>query len=472
MLTRSLFVWFVLVIAVGCSPNGNTEKAATPSSTRSPTSAAPSAPATPAPIDEAVPQTLITNVRVWDGTSEDLSGSTNVLIVNNLIHSIGPDVNDDNATVIDGGGRTLMPGMIDGHAHLGIVLPPAVLFNSHWSYSGAIMTAEAEKMLLRGFTTIRDAGGPTYGLAKAIDEGVIPGPRIYPSGHFIGQTSGHGDFRGYNDGPLRDRDYRSFAEREWSFVADGADDVRAYSREVLRLGATQLKLNAGGGASSPYDPLDTTQYSVEELRAAVEVAEDWGTYVMVHAYHDRSVMRALEAGVKSIDHGAMITNDETMIKMKEVGAIFNPQTFIFSPPEELVAVGDPAAYAKGAPLRDGLGRSIELAKKHGVKIAFGVDSFGDSTQLAFQNRELRHRLPWFTPAEILVQVTSNTAELLALSGPRNPYQDGPLGVIRAGAYADILLVDGNPLEDVEVLVNHEEGIDLIMKDGQIYKNTL
>ena len=148
---------------------------------------------------------------------------------------------------------------------------------------------------------------------------------------------------------------------------------------------------------------------------------------MVHAYHDRSVMRALEAGVKSIDHGAMITNDETMIKMNEVGAIFNPQTFIFSPPEELIAIGDPAVYAKGAPLRDGLGRSIELAKAHGVKIAFGVDTFGDSAQLAFQNMELRHRLPWFTPAEILVQATSNTAELLALSGPRLDGHDPPAG---------------------------------------------
>jgi len=347
-----------------------------------------------------------------------------------------------------------------------------VLFNSHWAYSGAIMTVEAKKMLLRGFTTIRDAGGPVYGLAKAINEGLIPGPRIYPSGHFIGQTSGHGDFRGYNDGPLRDRDYRSFAEREWSFVADGADDVRAYSREVLRLGATQLKLHAGGGAASPYDPLDGTQYSLEEFRAAVGAAEDWGTYVMVHAYHDRSIMRALEAGVKSIDHGAMIANDETFIKMKEVGAIFNPQAFIFSPPEEMVAQAPAATYAKGAPLREGLPRSMELAKKHGVKIAFGVDSFGDSTQLSWQNLELRHRLPWFTPVEILVQATSNTADLLALSGPRNPYKDGPLGVIKEGAYADILLVDGNPLEDIEVLVNHQEGIDLIMKDGKIYKNTL
>ncbi len=418
-------------------------------------------------------QTLFTNVHVFDGVNADRIENASVLVVGNLIKIVSTDpFKAEGATHIDGGGRTLMPGMIDGHAHLGIALPPSVLANNHWAYSGAAMVVEAEKMLMRGFTTVRDAGGPVYGLAKAIDEGMIPGPRIYPSGHFIGQTSGHGDFRGYNDAPLRDRDYRSLFEREWSFIADGKADVRAYAREALRLGATQLKLMAGGGASSPWDPLDTTQYSVEEMRAAVEAAEDWGTYVMVHVYHDRAVMRALEAGVKSIDHGAMIENDETMIAMKEAGAIFNPQTFIFSPPEELVAVGDPATYAKGAPLREGLGRSMELAKKHGVKIAFGVDSFGSPEMHAFQNRELVHRLPWFTPAEILKQATSNTAELIAMSGPRNPYRDGPLGVIREGAYADILLVDGNPLENIEVLTDPAENIDLIMKDGVVFKNQL
>jgi len=418
-------------------------------------------------------QTLFTNVHVFDGVNADRIENASVLVVGNLIKIVSTDpFKAEGATHIDGGGRTLMPGMIDGHAHLGIALPPPVHANNHWAYSGAAMVVEAEKMLMRGFTTVRDAGGPVYGLAKAIDEGMIPGPRIYPSGHFIGQTSGHGDFRGYNDAPLRDRDYRSFFEREWSFIADGKADVRAYAREALRLGATQLKLMAGGGASSPWDPLDTTQYSVEEMRAAVEAAEDWGTYVMVHVYHDRAVMRALEAGVKSIDHGAMIENDETMIAIKEAGAIFNPQTFIFSPPEELVAVGDPATYAKGAPLREGLGRSMELAKKHGVKIAFGVDIFGSPEMHAFQNRELVHRLPWFTPAEILKQATSNTAELIAMSGPRNPYKDGPLGVIQEGAYADILLVDGNPLENIEVLTDPADNIDLIMKDGVVFKNQL
>jgi len=418
-------------------------------------------------------KTLFTNVHVFDGVNEGRIENASVLIEGNLIKTISTDpIEAEEATHIDGGGRTLMPGMIDGHAHLGIALPPSVHANNHWAYSGAAMVVEAEKMLMRGFTTVRDAGGPVYGLAKAIDEGMIPGPRIYPSGHFIGQTSGHGDFRGYNDAPLRDRDYRSLFEREWSFIADGEADVRAYAREALRLGATQLKLMAGGGASSPWDPLDTTQYSVQEMRAAVEAAEDWGTYVMVHAYHDRAVMRALEAGVKSIDHGAMIENDETMIAMKEAGAIFNPQTFIFSPPEELVAVGDPATYAKGAPLREGLGRSMELAKKHGVKIAFGVDSFGSPEMHAFQNRELVHRLPWFTPAEILKQATSNTAELIAMSGPRNPYKDGPLGVIQEGAYADILLVDGNPIENIEILIDPADNIDLIMKDGVVFKNQL
>jgi len=306
MSTRSIFVWFAIVIAVGCSPSGNGQQATAPT----PATTTNDSPAVVIVPDKEAPQTLITNVRVWDGTSDDLTDVTNVLIVDNLIHSIGSDVNSENATVINGGGRTLMPGLIDGHAHISLVAGPHTLANNmHWSEVGAKMTAEAEKMLLRGFTTIRDAGGPTYGLAKAIDGGIVPGPRIYPSGHFIGQTSGHSDFRDYTDSHPRDRTNRSNFESEFAFIADGPDEVRAYTREVLRLGASQIKLSLGGGASSDYDPLDTTQYSVGEIRAAVEAAADWGTYVMVHAYHDRSVMRALEAGAKSIDHGAMITND-------------------------------------------------------------------------------------------------------------------------------------------------------------------
>ncbi len=428
----------------------------------------------PALAQKVAPQTLFTNVHVFDGVNDKRMESASVLVEGKLIKKVSTTAIDaPGATIIDGGGRTLMPGLIDGHAHISLVAFPHALANDmHWMEVGARVTAEAEKMLLRGFTTIRDAGGPVYGLAKAIDDGAVPGPRIYPSGHFIGQTSGHSDFRSYTESHPRDRAGRSNFEINWAFIADGPDQVRAYTREVLRLGATQIKLSVGGGSSSAYDPLDTVQYSVAEIRAAVEAAADWGTYVMVHAYHDRSIMRSIEAGVKSIDHGTLMVEDKTAIAMREAGVIYNPQALIFSPTKEMIAAADPATLAKGAPVRANLNTSMTLAKKHGVKIAFGVDSFGNPERLGMQNLELTSRLKWFTPVEILRQATSVTGELVALSGPRNPYKDGPLGVIAEGAYADILLVDGNPLENIEILTDPAENINLIMKDGKIYKNTL
>ena len=218
---------------------------------------------------------LIRNVKIFDGV-DDKAVEGSVLVEGKLIKKIGPGLTaPEGASVIDGGGRTLIPGLIDGHTHLSLVANPfALAYQEHWSWTGAIMALEAERMLMRGFTTVRDAGGPVYGLAKAIDQGHVPGPRVYPSGHFIGQTSGHFDFRLPNDTHHRQRNDRSFFETDWSFIADGVAEVRAASREVLRHGATQIKLSLGGGNSTPYDPIDTTHYSHEEIRAAVEAAED------------------------------------------------------------------------------------------------------------------------------------------------------------------------------------------------------
>ncbi len=424
--------------------------------------------------DPPPPQVLFKNVHVFDGTSENLSLGKDVLITGNLIEKVGKGVSArPDATVIDGGGRTLMPGLSDAHAHLTLGASPNALRNDlHWMYIGVLTGREAERMLLRGFTTIRDAGGPTYGLAKAIDEGVIPGPRIYPSGHFIGQTSGHTDFRAYNDAHPSFSGYRGYFEREWVFIADGPAQVTTAVRETLRLGATQIKLSVGGGVVSPYDPLDTIHYTVEEIRSAVNAAENWGTYVMVHAYHDQSVINALEAGVKSIEHGTLIVKNETMAMIKEKGAFYSPQALIFSPTEEHLASFPPAIATKAKPLLDNLDESMKLARRHGVKIAFGSDLVGSPEAFARQNLELGQRLKWFNSAEILRQATSVNAELFALSGPRNPYKDGPLGVIKDGAYADLLIVDGNPLEDIRVLEDPEKNLRLIMKDGKIYKNTL
>ncbi|MGO1119095.1 amidohydrolase family protein [Rhodovibrionaceae bacterium A322] len=416
---------------------------------------------------------LFDNVDVFDSRNAVLIEKADVLVEGNLIAKVSTeDIEAEGALVIDGSGRTLVPGLIDGHHHTMLAESPlALAYSLHWSYTGALAASEAGKTLLRGFTTLRDAGGPCYGLAQAIDEEVVPGPRIFCSGHFIGQTSGHFDFRLYNETHHRNRNDRSNFESQWSFIADGVSEVRAMTREVLRLGATQVKLSLGGGNSTPYDPLDTNHYSLEEIRAAVEAAEDWNTYVIAHAYNDDSVMRALEGGIKSIDHGNGILKEETIIAIREAGAILNPQFLIFTPDAEMLATGDPATIAKGAPLRDNVENFVQLIKKQNLPIAFGVDIFGHPSLMAMQNMEFERRGRYWTGAEILQQATFNTARLLEMSGPRNPYQEGPLGIIEPGAYADLVLVEGNPLEDINLMVDHDENFSIIMKNGVIYKNT-
>lgn len=238
------------------------------------------------------------------------------------------------------------------------------------------------------------------------------------------------------------------------------------------MGATQIKLSLGGGNASPYDPLDTTHYSIEEIRAAVDAAEDWNTYVVVHAYSDESVMRALDGGVKSIDHGNLIMKEDTIAAIRDAGAILNPQFLIFTPDEEMLAGGDPATIAKGAPVRDNVQAYVALIQKYDLPIAFRVDLFGSPELLAMQNLEFERRGRWWTGAQALQQATYNTAQLLALSGPRSPYQEGALGVIEPGAYTDLILVNGNPVEDIKLMVDPEANFSVIMKNGVVYKNTL
>ncbi len=258
-----------------------------------------------------VPAELFENVRVFDGKGDRLSAPSNVLVVGNTIRAIssapiaapaGPAM-----TRIAGGGRTLMPGLIDAHAHLMFAtVPQAVVLTGDIGFVYVAATKAAEDMLMRGFTSVRDLGGPVLGLKRGIDAGLAPGPRIWPSGAFISQSGGHGDFRLPNDLPARPGDF-TFSERVGAAaIADSPDLVRQRVREQLALGASQIKLMAGGGVASSYDPLDVTQYSVPELRAAVEAAENWGTYVTVHAYTPRAVRQAIEAGVKCIDHGHLL----------------------------------------------------------------------------------------------------------------------------------------------------------------------
>lgn len=420
----------------------------------------------PVVAQSAPAETLFRNVRVFDGVGPELSAPTDVLVQGNTIARIAPGQSAPGARVIEGEGRTLMPGFIDVHVHLVFTSLPMMrllapdLTPAHATEAAA---AEAEQMLLRGFTAVRDVGGPIWELKAGIDAGKWRGPRIWPSGATISQTSGHGDFRLPTEPSRRFSGQPSRAELMGAtFIADGRDEVLTAVRENLRFGASQIKLMAGGGTSSDYDPLDVTQYTLDEMRAAVEAAEDWNTYVTVHAYHPRSVRRAIEAGVKCVEHGQLLDED-TLKLMAERGVWLSLQNLM----------ADSAAMPenrrrKRAPLLVGQDRVWPLAKRLGVKLAWGTDFLFEPEHNAEQNAYLLRLTPWFTPAEILKLVTHDNAQLLALSGPRSPYE-GALGVVREGALADLILVAGDPLADLDLLADPAANFAVIMKDGVVVK---
>ncbi len=416
---------------------------------------------------------LFTNVHVFDGVNEERIENANVLVIDNLIAEVSAEpLAVANGQIIDGGGRTLMPGIIEGHGHLMLSVDAFSWFNTHdVFYIGAAAAQEAENYLMRGWTTVRDIGGPVEGVHRAIRDGRIVGPRIYGSGPVVGQTSGHGDFRENNDPHPNMVDYKQPFYDHFSFIADGPAEVQRAVREALRRGAVQIKVMAGGGVSSSIDPLYTVQYSAEEFQAATEAAADYGTYVAVHAYNDTSIIRAIENGVKVIEHGTLMTEAAAEV-MRDNGVWLSPSCQVLQLPEEAVAFLSEASREKFFEAKEGLDNQMRLIKEYGLKTAFGTDLFGTPENFASTPLELTCLEQYFTPAEVLIRATSGNGALLALTGERNPYPNGPLGVIEAGAYADILLVDGNPLEGTEILVNYEENIDLIMKDGVIYKNTL
>lgn len=326
------------------------------------------------------------------------------------------------------------------------------------------VAVNSEKMLMRGFTSVRDAGGPIFPLKSAVDQGKLKGPRIWPSGATISQTAGHGDFRTPDEKSRRFFGEPARAERfNATFIADGRDEVLTAVRENLRFGASQIKLMAGGGSSSAYDPIDVTQYTFDEMRAAVEAAEDWGTYVMVHAYTPRAIRRAIDAGVKCIEHGQLL-DEKTLRYAAKKKVWLSTQMLVENTPNM-----DPQRIAKRAPLLDGQLRVWPLAKKLKLKLAWGTDFLFEPELNDRQNEFILKLQPWFTNAEILKMVTHDNAELLQLSGLRSPYP-GKLGVVEAGALADLILVDGDPVADLSVIANPTEKFLVIMKGGEIFKN--
>lgn len=434
-------------------------------------------------------QILIKNVNIFNGADNKLTPG-NVLVEENLIKSIGTHVSaGPNATVIDGGGRTLMPGLIDGHAH--------VMINANFdivekdldltdiSYRAKVVV---ERFLLDGFTSVRDMGGPAFGLRRNIDEGIIHGPRLFPSGGFISQTSGHGDFRDRADVGFSAKspgDLSNFERMGIGNVADGVPEVLAATRLNLRNGASQIKIMAGGGGSSRFDPIDTSQYTMEELKAIVATTTDWNTYVAAHVFTDRSVNKLLDAGVKTFEHGFFI-NEETMQRIAQEGGYVVPQMWGLSPDLAKNPLMPAYKLPMIAELQKNFGDFGKKLLKNNVKVVFASDYVG---AFADAERARRYELWWRTQAfgsnfEVLKQLTSTAGEMLAMSGPRNPYQAGKLGVIEEGAYADLILIDGNPLEDITVIGGTDKWFDaepeykliptlhLIMKDGNIYRNEI
>jgi imidazolonepropionase-like amidohydrolase len=474
---------------------------------------------------------LFKNVNIFDGKSDKLLMGYDVLVVRNLIKKIARDiptsatydvdvtiggekkvqvlsgydsntytiyVKDGEAktekkqvkvNVIDGGSRTLMPGLIEGHGHLqmnGVSLAD-IENNRNWEELAVRSAAKAKMALMSGFTTWRDMGGMSAGLKKSIDAGVVDGPRIYPSGAFIGPTGSHADFRNFTTPNETVYGCNSAGSRlGMTFTADSTDMIKVGARQNFMQGATQIKIMSSGGVASAFDPWQLDAYSAEEIRAAVEVAEAYGSYVASHAYSKKSILRCLNNGVRTIEHGFMFDGDIAKL-MKKKDAYMTTNIHAFSPYlGEIEAIkSSPASARKAESAQAAFKNYIENVKKYQPKFGFQADCVGGIDSCKKQtDHEIYLSAKLLGNFYTLKSITSVNGEIVALSGDvLNPYFEGPLGVVEEGAYADILLVDGNPLEDITVIGGSEkwfdasprDGIDtirIIMKDGKIYKNSL
>lgn len=493
-------------------------------------------------IDIPSEVTLFKNVKIFDGTTDKLHEGLDVLVVKNKIHKIAKDIpttatyeidaqrgavkenvpavpgtgdyssgytiykvseegksekKQVKVNIIDGGGRTLMPGLIDAHVHLNMQFGGhgtdrgiQGMQNMTWEEIGALAYESAREYLPAGVTTVRDLCGVSQGLRKHIDSGVLEGPRIYISGACVSQTTGHGDWR-WDPGVLRQDGAKSNLELLGiTVLADGADEVLKATRNNLAGGADFTKMMSGGGITSERDPIESIQGTMDELEAMVTATNQFGTIAAVHAYHDESVQNAIEAGVMSIEHGNLMQDPETFKMVAEAGAWIVPAMAAFAPDIlEHPYYGNPAlpAYAKTAKVNKNGETWVKLADEYKVNLGWGSDVIIVTKDVWRGSRDFQIT-QWgraFGNFRTLKAMTSDNGKLMALTGVMNPYPDAKLGVIEEGAYADIILVDGNPLDDLAVLGASKAmfGVDprptpsvdtipFVMKDGKIYKNTL
>jgi imidazolonepropionase-like amidohydrolase len=414
-------------------------------------------------------RTLIKNVRIFDGENEKLIKGKTVTIEAGVISRIESEqapVPPD-CVVIDGAGCVLMPGIINAHYHMFGALPVRLIvsepekgYRAFWYSNGLEMT------LMQGVTTVRDIGGNDWGVVKAAEQGMIDSPRIFASGALICQTAGHFDFRLPNS-RLEDSVFAGdiiVVAEGMAYIADGPDAVRRAAREVLRHGATQVKISSGGGVASWVDPVHSIQFTSEEVQAAVEAAKGWDTYVATHIYTPEAATRDIINGVMSLEH-ANLVDEETVKLGVDKGVWWSPQTVVYlNPPKGWNEV----QRTKLKIVVDGLENTLALFKKHSAQVLFGTDCVGN---MDMQHLEFTYRSEYFTPLEILRQATSNGGRALRMSGRLYPLP-GDLGIIQEGAMADMLIVKNNPLEDISILSDYEEQLLMIMKDGKVFKNLL
>jgi imidazolonepropionase-like amidohydrolase len=405
--------------------------------------------------------TILRNASVLDPEQGTLAEGQSVVIDGGRIAAVGPGLTaPDDAVVFDVVGRTVMPGLIDAHTHPAVV-DMDVFAMSEWSpsYVAARASRALEGMLARGFTTIRDVGGGDFGLARAVADGYFTGPRICFGGKQLSQTGGAGDWRA----PSRrvyDDNYYSPAI---GVICDGIPEVRRAVREEVRRGAHHIKVYLSGAVDSPSDRVDSTQFSIEELRAIVEEATAAGIYVAGHAYTSRAINRGLECGVRSIEHGNLMDSSSIPL-FKQYDAFYVPTIVTY---QTLARKSRDGLLPKDIDVKlqeviHGAIGALEMAHKAGVPIVYGTDLFADMHDQQLQEFVIRAEVQ--PPADLIRSATTTAARLLRL--------EGEVAVVAPGALADLLVIDGNPLEDIGVLTTPERTLKLIMKDGRIYKNEL